>query len=75
MRSSRPLNSSGILSVNDCHISGEPVRCGILRVPEDWTRPAGGQLALAIMVRCRTQEDLLTTGEPWKTAMLENGWA
>lgn len=38
------------LSLSDCRISGEPIRCGTLRVPEDRARPAGRQLALAIMV-------------------------
>ena len=38
------------LSLNDCHISGEPVRCGTLRVPENRTTPAGRQMDLAIVV-------------------------
>lgn len=38
------------LSLNECHISGEPVRCGTLRVPENRTTPSGRQLDLAIIV-------------------------
>ena len=45
------------LSLNNCHISGEPVRCGTLRVPEDSTRPAGRQLDLAIIVSPHTDRD------------------
>jgi pimeloyl-ACP methyl ester carboxylesterase len=38
------------LSLHDCHISGELVRCGTLQVPENRKTPAGRQLALTILV-------------------------
>lgn len=38
------------LSLHDCHISGELIRCGTLQVPENRKTPAGRQLALTILV-------------------------
>jgi pimeloyl-ACP methyl ester carboxylesterase len=38
------------LSLHDCHISGELVRCGTLQVLENRKTPAGRQLALTILV-------------------------
>ena len=42
------------LSLHDCHISGELVRCGTLQVPENRKTPAGRQLALTILVGPRS---------------------
>jgi hypothetical protein len=35
----------------------------------------GAQLEVVQTQVCRTQEDVLSTGEQWKAAMLEKGWA
>lgn len=34
----------------------------------------GAQLEAVQRQVCRTQEEVLTTGEQWKTAMAEKGW-
>lgn len=34
----------------------------------------GAQLEVVQTQVCRTQEDVLSTGERWKAAMLEKGW-
>jgi hypothetical protein len=34
----------------------------------------GSQLEIVQTQVCRSQEDVLTTGEQWKAGMLENGW-
>jgi pimeloyl-ACP methyl ester carboxylesterase len=41
------------LTLNDCHLSGKPVRCGTLRVPENRQTPARRQLALSIVLAPR----------------------
>jgi pimeloyl-ACP methyl ester carboxylesterase len=38
------------LRLNDCRVSGEPIRCGTLRVPENRATSAGRQLTLSIML-------------------------
>ena len=38
------------LRLNDCRVSGEPIRCGTLRVPENRARSAGRQLVLSIVL-------------------------
>jgi hypothetical protein len=35
----------------------------------------GSQLEVVQSQVCRTQDDVLTTGEQWKAAMLEQAWA
>jgi pimeloyl-ACP methyl ester carboxylesterase len=38
------------LRLNDCRVSGEPIRCGTLRVPENRAISAGRQLVLSIVL-------------------------
>jgi hypothetical protein len=35
----------------------------------------GSQLEIVQTQVCRIEDEVLTTGEQWKTAMLEKGWA
>jgi hypothetical protein len=34
----------------------------------------GSQLEIVQTQVCRTQEEVLSTGEQWKAAMIEKGW-
>jgi len=52
----------------------------LVAVCELWTHPLGWELRLMIAHElhrsevCRSQDDMLATGEQWKAAMAKKGW-
>jgi hypothetical protein len=64
--------------LDDCFRLRKGARLAVCRV---WTHQFGWELGLVINTElrrsqvCRSQEEVFSTGEEWKTAMVAKGWS
>ena len=59
------------------HKNRREARAGLFTHQLGWEvrLPVGSQLEVVQTQVCRDQEEVLRTGEEWKQAMIEKGWA